>query len=920
MNWIDATDIKNWSNRRDCQEKLPLLVRKLIRASVDSITTIKFPAGDSILLGGWDGILEIDKGTEYIPIGKSVWEFGAGKDPKGKADDDYDKRTKNPLGFNPSETTFVFVSSRVWQNGKDWAEEKKKEGIWMDVKTINAEDLEEWLETVPSVARWLARILPKPILGTKSTSAFWEEWCAGPGSLKLNFDLHISGRNSEVKILNDVIKAKIPTIVPIQSSSRDEALAFCIASFVDNSELEEDFFSRSIIVENTETFRELVENKTPLIMFPMFDDDNVINQAVQKGHTVIVPLGADASENWPGKIKLPNIERDSFINALLKMGISKEIAEKYSKESIRNLSILRRQLKFSRNIPKWAEMEYVRQIIPALLVGRWDENFEEDKNIISKLAGDNYDNYIKNLTPWLHSADPPIIKIGTTWRIASPLDAWANISKNITQNDFELLRNSILEILSEINPALELPADKRYMASIYRKNRRFSILLREGITQSLILISIYGENLELQLNSKGDIWVDNVIAELLQPSSSEFWLSIVDKLKLISEASPKAFLGAIERILSLQESPINALFEETHSFVSPSSYHSGLLWALENVAWSSDYLARASIVLAKLSAIDPGGQLSNRPANSLSAIYCPWLPQTNASAEERIEVIKLLLKENKNVVWDFLLSLLPGSQEVSFPTHRMRWRDFYNIHKKVITYEEIYRTYSSVIDILLNQFDNSEKQLADLISKSTSFSDSDRLRLFDKIDKSFDSIEQKNFDAWLSLKNILSHHRSHPDTNWALPEDILVHYEELYKKFEPKDDANRAAWLFNESWPTFAEGSKNDSEDHEAHAKFVKNKRIEAIVPIYQNGSVKKVLEFCNTIKEKWVLGETCAYLDPNHIDVLDLCNEFLIPNNQNVNFVNGLLFRLHLLKGQKWIQEIFTTLKKNGFSEDLLA
>ncbi len=97
MKWIETLDLRNWAKKRDCQETLPHLIRKLIRATSSSIDTIKFPAGDNVLIGGWDGVLEVKKGTEYIPKGKSVWEFGANRDTKNKADKDFIKRTNNPL-------------------------------------------------------------------------------------------------------------------------------------------------------------------------------------------------------------------------------------------------------------------------------------------------------------------------------------------------------------------------------------------------------------------------------------------------------------------------------------------------------------------------------------------------------------------------------------------------------------------------------------------------------------------------------------------------------------------------------------------------------------------------------------------------------------------------------------------------------
>ncbi|MBK7243814.1 MAG: hypothetical protein IPH98_08140 [Saprospiraceae bacterium] len=176
MKWIDSTDLRNWANRRDCQETLPHLVRKLIRATSNTIQSIKFPSGESVLLGGWDGILEVTEETVYLTAGTSLWEFGASKEPKGKADDDYAKRSDNPLGYDPSESTFIFVTPRLWKNAEDWVNEKKKDGIWKDIKVYNSEALEEWIETAPTIGSWLAKHIGKyPHGGIQPTDDFWEE-------------------------------------------------------------------------------------------------------------------------------------------------------------------------------------------------------------------------------------------------------------------------------------------------------------------------------------------------------------------------------------------------------------------------------------------------------------------------------------------------------------------------------------------------------------------------------------------------------------------------------------------------------------------------------------------------------------------------------------------------------------------------
>jgi len=918
MKWIDSTDLRSWANRRDCQETLPLLVRKLIRATSKNIQSIKFPSGESVSLGGWDGVLEVQEETEYLPAGISLWEFGASKDPKGKADDDYAKRITNPLGFNPAESTFVFVTPRLWQNGDDWVIEKMKDGIWKDIKVFNSEILEEWIEVAPTVGAWLAKYIGKyPEGGIQSTDDFWEEWISG-AKFKLNAEILLGGRNPEREQVIELLKQS--SITSVQGISREESLAFIISCFKSNPAKEEDFFSRSIIVDNADAFRELSVHDNPLILIPRFEDNGVLNRAIQKGHTVIAPLGADSASNWSNKIILPQIERESFISALAKTGMTREFAEKYSKESARNITILRRQLEFTRTLPDWALPENVREIIPALIVGRWDENFESDKNIISKIAGESYENYSKKLFRWLHTHDSPIVKIGSTWRLTSPFDAWTNASINLTRNDFELLNILAIEILSEINPAFQLLPEQRHMASVYGKRREFSAWIREGVIQSLILTSILGDKLNFDLPFNAELWVDRIIAEFLSADSPELWKSFESQLPLIAEASPTAFLSAIEKHFGIEESPIATLFEETPGFLMAHSFHTGLLWALENLAWFPQYLSRASLILAKLSEIDPGGNLSNRPINSLSEIYKSWHPQTLSSFEERIQVLKLIANRHTEIAWTLLIRMLPDSTGgVAIPTHKTRWRMFELETERPITYQEIFDTHSAVVELLFSIFDFSESKLAELIEESVNLTSNDRDKTLSFVEKISPEVKHIEFTAWHTCRRILSQHRSHPNARWVLPEGELSRFVKLYDALMPTDEIDEIIWMFNDNWPNFVEGFRNESGSYKEQEQLILEKRIKGLTGIYHKYGLEKIIELSDTVKESWILGDILSHIVDTEEEIIKL-SEFFTREKSDLRFIQSFMLRKSFLIHQDWIFDLFEKLKRLGFDNSALA
>lgn len=918
MKWIDTLDIRDWANRRDCQETLPQLVRKLIRATSDSIKSIKFPSGDNVLIGGWDGILEVTEGTDFLPSGISVWEFGANKNVKSKADDDYTKRTKNPLGFNPSDSTFVFVTPRIWTKSNEWIAEKKKDNIWKDIKVINAELLEEWLEIAPSVSAWLAlKHLGKyPSEGIQSIEDFWEEWSKGP-NIKLNSQLLLSGRKEDANKLLEYTSE--PSITAVQGDSREEALAFIISCFKNDSSNEEDFFARGLIVDNPETFRRLSVHKKSLILIPRFEDTGIINRAIENGHSVISPIGADSNLNWSKKIILSKMDRDSFVEALVKTGITKELAEKYSKESARNISILRRQLEFVRNQPEWAKAENVRDIIPALTVGRWDENNENDRNIVSSIANEPYEEYSKKLKRWRYTPDSPILQIGSKWRLTSPLDSWINASRYLTKDDFELLHTSFIEIVSEINPAFDLKVEERYMASIHGKTRRFSDWIREGIIQSLILVSIFGDRLKLELPVNSQTWVDKIIAELLNTDDSILWKSVEDKLPLIAEASPAEFLNSVEKKLSINNSPIAALFEEEPGLLIPTSYHTGLLWALESIAWLPEYLSRAALILSRLSAIDPGGKTTNRPIRSLNGIFRPWLSQTLSSIEERLEVLKLISESEKEIAWTLLCSLLPHFREIGFPTHKMRWRTFNKSLEKPITYKEIWDTHTAVVELLLSIFDNSEAKLSQLIDDSVNLSPNDRDKVLSFIESNIEKVPHVDYSTFHTLRKLLSKHRSHPDAKWALPEDELTRYEKLYLLLQPSDKTNQLNWMFDVYRPEFPEGLVHKEMTHEEYNQFINERRKEGLSNIYSKFGIDKIKELSVSVKLPWIYGDTLAYISIKESDMLSLCDD-LNCESDRLGFIHSFILRKSRLDGIDWVFDLYEKLKQKGINNKALG
>lgn len=900
MNWITSTDIREWAKRRECQENLPLLVRKLIRSTTGKIMDIKFPSGDNVQMGGWDGILESGEDNSFVPYGISLWEFGATKGVKGKADDDYLKRTENPLGYDPKDAVFVFVTPHIWQRGEEWANEKRKEGKWKDVQVLNAEKLEEWIELAPAVGSWLSKHIGKmPPEGFQSVDEFWEAWSQG-NTLKMVPELILAGRiASQDKLLSEL---KTPQVTAIKTSSREESIAFSIASNLSKDTLSEDFFSRALVVDDENTFRKLTNNNNSLILIARFEENEGLHYATTRGHNVIVPLGADSSEK-SGSIVIPKLDRESFTQALEQMGLSKELSEKHSRESARSITVLRRQLEFNSSDPNWARPENYRDIVPAILMGRWDEKYEGDKDSIAELSGMDYDLYISKLSVWLHSPDSPVVRIGSSWRLTSPMDIWSVVSNKLTRADFNALFRLAVNVFKEVHPKFERPINERFISPLNGYAIRYSNWIREGVLQSLILTSFLGDRLHFDLENTAEIEVDNVIRQILSSNDANYWKSLSSQLPLIAEASPTQFCSTIGKLLKNDGNPVFLLFEEEKGFMINASHHSGLLWALEGLAWMPNYFSLSTLILAKLAVIDPGGELGNRPINSLFEIFKTWHYQTVADWETRMKSLELIAKKEPQIARSIIKSMMPDGRGVGLINHRFRWRSFDVETKTSVTYEEMYKTYSHVLDIGLSIYDKTENMLIEFIEMSVSLNDVDRKKIFSFVHKELDGVSLSEDILWGTMRGILNRHRSHPEANWALDEIRLKPYADLYIQLTPEDIIRKNLWILKDEWPLFVEGDDRRESGMVDRQEKLTLKRTQAAKEIYVSHGLVELIDLVSEIENPWFFGQILANFIESEPEVIEIAQSLNVTDKSRF-FVRGFFFAKSKVLGEDWAFE----------------
>jgi hypothetical protein len=922
--WFMSGDFREWGMTVAAKTEFPRIIARMIRATASAGTVLHFPAGRDAFVGGWDGQVLCPAAADYVPEGISLWELGAERDHIGKADEEYRKRSNKPLSYSPAKCTFVFVTPNFWQNKDQWRAEKLKEGVWKDIRVLDCRDLEEWIAHTPAIAWHLATITRRmPAGGVRSGEDFLRIYtCQGNGKrLQLDPSVVTCGREFQTEELRKYLAAPADAIKAVKASSREEAIAFIIAA-AKQFEIQESehFFARSLIVENKESFRIISNNRFGLNLIAQLEEKNELSRGILDGHHVLLPLGPDDTFNSNDIIILPRPDSDGLTKALLKSGIEEDAAVIYVKNSGHNITILKKQLGFPQDEAQWAAPMHKADILPALLVGKWNEDKSGDISIVAELAGQSYEQYIEKLAALKASELPFIYQIGMHWRLASPLDAWTRTSAQLMRSDLEKLEKAFLDVLGTVPSLLDLDSKQRPFASLLGKENRYSYDVREGLCQSLVLVALYGTNLSLPMGDTGQHWVNHVIHMLLSSADGRLWKSLHHEMPLIAEAAPQVFLDLLAESLSHQQPAVMAMFTEEPGLIMENSYHPGLLWALEALAWIPEYLSGATANLARLHRFDPGGKIVNRPINTLRNIFLPWLPQTNATVEQRHNALQWMVDHEAATAWSLLLSLLHKPHDVAHPTVKTRWRLFqYRSQTEGATYEDIYRTYHFCVDALIRLAGTDPDKLATLVDISELQLPEDRLKILDIITQQAEQLKGRETPVWHELRKVLHFQRSHPDSQRSLPEPDIQRYAALYEQLTPDNIIDRYKWLFNDNWPKLAEGhNRKESDNNES--ELIEEERLHALQQIYQAMGLSTIQELTQELLQKQAIGKFAASIILDNAEVVQYLSEALLTEKDLLPAAQTFVYWKHRTMGWGYIHNLFEILQLKKYAASALA
>lgn len=863
----DATDLDRWADTRTSQADLPRLVRRLIRAENDQVLRLEMRGGEGVGLSGYDGLAEAGRSTPFVPDGDSVWEMGVGRDPQTKAQSDYRSRTDDPLGVDRANTTFVFVTPRRWEGKKDWEKRRREEGIWRDVRVLDADDIELALEVAPAVRVWLSEILGMEPDGATSIEDWWGRFSRGFDP-ELTPAVVLAGRADQAAVLLTRMSEDVGHTF-IRAASVDDGLAFAACAMMSIApEDAEPYLARSLLVHDGRTLRRLDRVASLLILLP-YEEDLLRDATIVENHHVVCvitdPEGGDVH------IELPPHDHLTLLRALEEGGVSEVDLDRYVRAGTKSLVALRRvATRFGHRDPEsWSQFLSEQTIRRAWLAGSWNRARSGDDEVLAELCATSLDHLDERLRAATQQADPLFTRVGSTWAVASAEDSWRAVRGLLTDGDLDAVERMVQTVLGAVDPRLELPAEDRWAAAIHGKARVHSTSLRKGLARTLALIGTRGDDVRLPGGRTGREWSErvafNLFARANEDATAQLWASISDVLPLLAEAAPDTFLRATSLATSGSKPIARSLFQDTAEGWNSSSPHTGLLWALESVGWSENYLGYVAEILATLAEIDPGGRLSNRPNASLLSLFRSWMPQTAASLPTRLQTLDTLTHRHPQIAWKLLLDLLPEPQEIGSYSNKPIFRDWATTAAPVTKSEQLAMV-EAASTAVLKLATEVPSRWVDVVPKFDQLPIGAREEAIGAMSALAPEMGAEQSSAlWDAVTAYVRRHREYADAWWSLGDDWLSQLDALAEALRPTQPQQSNRWIFDDWHPSIGV-ALDDFEHYEA---ALADRRVEAIRQILAAGGVGAVRVLATSVALPWEVGWALA--DATHDPAVDV-------------------------------------------------
>ena len=794
----NALDLDRWADTLESRGTFPELMRRLL-AQTPGITNIDIRAHEGTAAPGWDGTATSD-GSPFLPKGELRFEFGTDKQPKSKADDDYQKRAEKVN--ETSDEIFVFATPRNWAGAASWVKGRQQEGVFASVEAYDAHRLEGWLQSTPAVHYWLSEKLGKPVSGAQTLTSWWQEF-HGRMRVEIPSKFHTAGREDEQRRTLRLLKEGIRYLT-VQASWSEDALAFLYAALKEGDLVSLD---KTLVVWNEEAWQRLAVCSSSMILVPMFKNPDYA-MADRSGHKVIRVLGCNwMSNEAETTIILPKIRRDTGANILIDVK-NFESSEAYDLAglAVRNMATLYRSLSQDREHSSWARGKLATSVLaPLVLVGAWEAKNSGDLGIISEFLGTDSTEITETLEELIekYPLDPPFVQSGGVWRLVDSSNAATLLLPRLSEKHMERWGKFVESVLLCKDPLEGLSATDLILAQLNGERSPVSSNLREHCARGIALASATCDMNHARLGgmvNRIDCIVSRLLNAAFMGNGDGTLMQLACSLQFLAEASPDVFLDRLDEALQNGALMSAARTRRLETIIPISvTLFDDLCPALECLCWSPYFFGRASRLLVKLADLATGEKECDRCLGSLEKILLGWAKVSAGGCDDKVAVLKWAIEEYPNIGWRLLEKVLTTQQIFPIP-YRPVYRDW-GVKVDQATMEERADYVRKVLSDAVRLAEYDADHWLSLLSVLEDVSPHDRLMLSEEFRKvvarsSWNADEL--LEVYLFLKGFVGRHQAFAQASWALSAEELQPLVDVMSALELGDEPRKFAWLFND--------------------------------------------------------------------------------------------------------------------------
>jgi hypothetical protein len=608
-----------------------------------------------------------------------------------------------------------------------------------------------------------------------SCAKYWDNYARViDGQKQLPLSIILCGREDSVSKVTEICKQA--SRCNIEARTKREALAFVCAAILSAAPNEA---GRAFVVEDSATYYELSNSTQPLIIITNLLENHAT--AVNNGHTVLCCVSPQS--RLQDKIQLKELDRDGFVTSLETAGYDETQARIIARDTSRDISNLWREIDIVTLPYNWEKAQNIRQLIPALLLGGWNEEIDSDCELVAQMAQMPYKDYMCKLQPLITAEESPLVKIGNTWAIPTPYFLMRRFFKDITNEDIESFLQCADWIFEDDDPTAVNKLDEIFV--IKNRNQAYSNELRKGIFQSIALLSLLQEE---QKNSSESIRY--YLQEQLKRFDLQRFLSNRPYLLLIAEAAPLEFLNYLLADRKGDCELFNEIFKirtEKLPILFRSIPYTELVSCLENLAWDEIYLSAVTDILLYCCKYPHDNDFLNDPFDSLLNIYNLLLPQTHANFSLRMGILQDLSQtypaDVRSLCFNILDKFLHGGIRQTF---HFQWRGiekhFTPLKAKKVWLEDI----QQVIKLMLQLSNWNEKEICDYIKLSFHHVMSTSRTVFLSAFFEHKAQMQGNERIYECLQRNINYH-TYDESKYALDQEQIKSYKDLLLAIESED-------------------------------------------------------------------------------------------------------------------------------------